>query len=411
MNKNIIVWSLYDFANSIVMIVFLLYFSQWLVVDIGKPDWWYNLTLILSSVMFILTAPLLARRLDISGAKLKGVRIFSSLIAVCYVGTALSMLYLSAIPVFAVVFFTLAMYMYLISFIYYTPMLNDLCHEGNRGWISGLGHGANYLGSVFGLLVTLPFATGAIYLFGAPGRAQTLLPAVALFIIFALPLLISYKSPRAIPSPTTNGLAGGYKDVWETTKRIFSIRNLAFLFLGYFLFSDALLTFSNNFPIFLEKVFLISDDVKAYLMAGILTLSAVGAVVMGKVADKKGSRKTLMAILLLWFIIFPVIAFAPTFKMAAVIMVFAGFFFGPVWAISRAMVSEYAPREIEASSFGFYIVAERFATFIGPIVWSIVLAGTASQGTISYSYAIVSMGILILISFFCVKKIKPVFGL
>ena len=46
MRKNIFLWALYDFANSIIMIVFLFYFSQWLVVDSGKPDWWYNATLI-----------------------------------------------------------------------------------------------------------------------------------------------------------------------------------------------------------------------------------------------------------------------------------------------------------------------------------------------------------------------------
>ena len=32
MKRNILLWSLYDFANSIVMIVFLLYFAQWPLV-------------------------------------------------------------------------------------------------------------------------------------------------------------------------------------------------------------------------------------------------------------------------------------------------------------------------------------------------------------------------------------------
>ena len=41
--KNIFFWTLYDFANSIVAIVFFLYFSQWLVVDKGVPDFWYNM--------------------------------------------------------------------------------------------------------------------------------------------------------------------------------------------------------------------------------------------------------------------------------------------------------------------------------------------------------------------------------
>ena len=35
--KNIFLWTLYDFANSIVMIVFFLYFSQWLVIEKNVP--------------------------------------------------------------------------------------------------------------------------------------------------------------------------------------------------------------------------------------------------------------------------------------------------------------------------------------------------------------------------------------
>ena len=38
--KNIALWTLYDFANSIVVVVFFLYFSQWLVVDKGVSDFW-----------------------------------------------------------------------------------------------------------------------------------------------------------------------------------------------------------------------------------------------------------------------------------------------------------------------------------------------------------------------------------
>ncbi len=92
--------------------------------------------------------------------------------------------------------------------------------------------------------------------------------------------------------------------------------------------------------------------------------------------------------------------------MLVVCALISGIFFGPVWYVTRAMVAENTPREIEASSFGFYILAERFATFIGPIIWSLILAGTVSSGTMSYSYAILGMAVLIFISIFFVWKVK-----
>jgi UMF1 family MFS transporter len=405
MKKNILLWSLYDFANSIIMIAFLFYFSQWLVVDSGKPDWWYNATLIISSAIFIVVAPFLARRLDGSGKKLQGLRIWSIILSAFYCLTAAVMLFAPSYPLLATVFFTLSMASYLTSFLYYTPMMNDLSTSVDRGWISGLGNGANYIGQVFGVLVTIPFATGAIYLFGAPGRAQTLFPAILLFALCALPLLLWYKEPSFASASTL--ASTGLGDLWGTLKKIISVRNLLLLFIAYFLFSDALLTFSNNLPIFLEKVFGVSDSVKSYLTAGALLMSAIGSFIIGKLSDSVGHKKTLLFILVSWVILFSLIVVVKSFVHVSIVFLVAGLFFGPTWAVSRALVADNTPREIEASSFGLYIVAERFATLIGPIVWSVILTATASQGTVSYSYAIVSMGALVLISLFFVRKIRP----
>ncbi len=406
MKKNIFLWSLYDFANSIIMIVFLFYFSQWLVVDNGKPDWWYNATLIGSSLLFILTAPIAGQRLDVTGRKLAGVRVTSVIMLIFYLSTALVMLFTPSQALLATALFTLAMYFYLMSFVYYTPMINNLSTDINRGWVSGLGIGANYIGQVFGLLITLPFATGAIKLFGAPGRAQTLIPAIILFIIFALPMLLKYKEATAGKVITKMSISDEYAKVFQTIKTVFSIRNLSLLFIAYFLFSDALLTFANNFPIFLERVFSATDSVKTYITAGILTFSAVGSLIFGKMADKKGTKFTLSSILIFWIVFFPILAFAPSLTVAIAICLVAGLFYGATWGVSRAMVSELTPREIEARSFSFYTLAERFATFIGPITWSVILVATVESGKTSYSYAIAGMGVLVLFGLLVLRKIK-----
>jgi hypothetical protein len=64
------------------------------------------------------------------------------------------------------------------------------------GKVSGIGEAGNLLGEVFGLLITLPLASGAVYLFGEAGRAQTFLPATVLFFILALPMLLFFKLPK-----------------------------------------------------------------------------------------------------------------------------------------------------------------------------------------------------------------------
>ncbi|MEK7132382.1 MAG: MFS transporter [Patescibacteria group bacterium] len=406
MKKNVFLWSLYDFANSIIMIVFLFYFSQWLVVDQGKPDWWYNASLVLSSLFFIFTAPIVAERLDATKKKLVGVRLFSLLMVVFYLLTALITLFAPTLSFLATSCFTLALYCYLMSFVYYTPMITDVSTEKNRGWISGLGMGANSLGQVFGLLATLPFATGAIMTIGASGRAQTLLPAILLFVIFSAPLLLVYKEPVATNPPPRFNILSEYAKFFSILKKVFSIKNFLLFFIAYLLFTDALLTFSNNFPIFLEKVFAATDDVKTYLTAGILTLSGVGSIFFGKVSDKIGTKRTLFGLLTFWAVFFPVLAYAPSLGFAGAVCLLAGLFFGPVWGVSRAMVTQVAPKDAEARSFAFYTLAERFATFLGPIVWSTILAATANGDSLGYSYALVGMGGLVIIGLFFLKQVK-----
>ncbi|MDB5259329.1 MAG: hypothetical protein JWO73_537 [Candidatus Taylorbacteria bacterium] len=419
MKKNIFLWSLYDFANSIIMIVFLFYFSQWIVVDSGKPDWWYNATLVVSSILFILTAPSIGRRIDMTGNKISGLRWTTVITIGLYAVTTGITLFAPSQVLLAVILFTLALYFYLMSFVYYTPMMNDLSTEANRSQISGIGEGANYVGQVFGLLVTLPFATGSIYLFGTHGRVQALLPSLVLFALLALPMLIWYKEKHVEKDAEAFGEASGgsggagkislmneYRGIVAVMKRIFSIKNLFYLFVGYFLFSDALLTFSNNFPIFLEKVHGVSDAAKTYLSVGILLLAGVGSWAVGKIADWKGKKPVMIFLLASWCIILPLIAFVHSFTLLVIICLAGGFIFGPVWGVSRAMVADYTPPDMAASSFSFYIIAERFATFIGPIAWSVVLASTASSGKASYSYGLISLAVLVFVGLLFTMKIK-----
>ena len=403
MNRNIFYWALYDFANSIIMIVFIFYFSQWIVIDSERPDWWYNIILIVSSMVFIVTTPWLARRLDITRKKLPGLRLTSFLMIVAHLAVAWVVLFMPQHVFLAAALFTIGASTCLLSYVYYTPMINDLATSENKSFVSGLGMGANYVGQVLGILAVLPFATGAWHLFGSPGRGQTLLPSVLLFALLSLPMLLKYREPfHQVPE----GVQTRASSFMRTLRQIAAIPGLLLLIIAYFFFSDALLTFANNFPIYLEKVYAASDTVKTYLTAGILTSSAVGSVVIGWLADKKGKQNTLAVLLLSWSILFVAVAFVSSFGVVVILTLLAGFLYGPTWGVSRALIGDLTPRSIEASSFSLYTLAERFATFIGPITWSVVLALTAHQGVASYRYAILSMGALVVVGLFLVLRMR-----
>lgn len=385
--KFLALWSLYDFANSIVMITFLFYFSQWLVIDQGKPGWWYNAALIASSVLFIIVAPVMSRAIDATGNKITGLRIWSAVTFVTFLSVAMIAQFAPALALLATVLYAFAMFAYLMCFLYFTPMLNDIAPQEKMAYVSGIGQSANGIGQVVGLLLSIPFAT-SISLFGDPSRAATLLPATLLFAILALPLSTMYKETAALRVVTSASIK-------ETISAIYAHKPLLYVLLSYFLFSDALLTFANNFPLFLEVVHKVSDTSKSLLTASILLFGAIGAVVIGKLADRYGRMKTLQYLLGVWFVIFMLFGTVDSFAILVPIFLFAGFLFGPIWSVSRAIVGELAPPHLVASSYSYYVLAERFATFIGPIVWSIVIT-QFSDSSMGYQMAMIAMGLLII---------------
>ncbi|MDP2629602.1 MAG: MFS transporter [Candidatus Harrisonbacteria bacterium] len=401
MKKKIAYWALYDFANSLVLISFLFYFSQWLVINQGRPAWWYNSSLILSSALFILTAPFVSRLIDRSGKKIGGLRFWTTISFISFAAVALIAMLSDNFDLLATVLYTIANYAYTVCFLYFTPMLNDLSNDENRSRVSGIGQGANAIGQVLGLLITLPFVNGAITLFGEAGRAQALLPAAALFLIFSLPIMILYKEEDgAIPKVIT-----AIASPIASLKKVFSYKTMALLLIAYFLFSDALLTFANNFPLYLETLHGASDSLKAGLTMAILVLSGIGAVIFGRIADKRGEFKTLKLILLLWALLFPIMAFLPNLKALIPVFVVAGIIFGPVWGISRSLVGRYALKGFVASSYSYYVVAERFATFIGPAIWSLALI-SFGEGPAGYRAALLAMSGLLILGLIALSRIK-----
>jgi UMF1 family MFS transporter len=402
MKKNIFLWSLYDFANSIVMMAFLFYFSQWLVIDHSKPAWWYNAALIISSALFILTAPIVSKKIDTTKIKIVGLRFWTYLTFIGYLTVSLLVMLTNGLEISATILFTFATYTYLVCFLYYTPMLSDLSNKENRSWRSGIGQGANSIGQVVGILITLPFVNG-ITLFGDPGRAQALFPATIIFGLLALPMLLFYREEKSVLLENSSNI--NQVNIIALFKSVFSYKPLAFLLLAYFLFSDALLTFANNFALYLETVHGASDTVKSMLTAGILILAAVGSVIFGKIADKKGNLKILKFVIVAWCFLFLSMALITDFKVLIPIFLLAGILFGPVWGISRALVGELTPSHLVASSYSYYVVAERFATFVGPAIWSIALIAMG-EGVQGYQTAFICLTILLVVSLFALKKIK-----
>ncbi len=383
--KKVFLWSLFDFANSIVFINFLLYFSQWLVLEGGLSDFWYNATFAISTILLFFTAPLLAAYTDKFGNR-------KSFLNWATIGTALSYA-LSAL--FAIkglniamvaIFFILGQYSYQLSFVFYNPLIEELSDKTHRGRVSGIGQFSNAIGQVVGLAIMLPLAGGS--------RLVPLLPSVGIFVLLAIPFMVFYKENPREGIPTKERVK--VSDFYKRLIPFFSLSIATPLLFAFFFYNDALVTVTNNYSIYMQKVFEIPDSKKSLLLMLIVVMNAFGGLFSGWLGDKIGLEKTLKTILIFWVIALPIIAITSNMSLFIVLTAILGLLIGAMWAVSRAYMSLLLAKEDLGYGFSFYTILERFSTFVGPLTWGAIISilGTDS-GT--YRIAIGSMTLFVVI--------------
>ncbi len=405
--KNIFLWALYDFANSIAVIVFFLYFSQWLIIEKGVADIWYNLIFVCSTALLLFTAPVLGNIADKVGVRMPYLIILTMLQFLALLGVCILAVFVPSSVTsvtLAAVLFLLANYFYQFQFVFYTPLLKEIALEKRLGFVSGLGQSFNWLGQIVGLLITLPLAAGSIIFMGSSLRAQTFLPATLIFFVLSLPMLILFKESNK-PKEIKINLGSEYKDYLKNFKSLIKNPGLGKFLLGYFFFNDAMITATNNFPIYLQQVFKVDDKTKSYLLMGILLTSAIGAFLTGWVSDKIGLKKALMLILGSWIVIFPSMASITVFNYFIAISIILGFMFGATWAVTRAVMVYLTPYERLNHGFSYYTMAERCSTLVGPLAWGLITSLLVSTGELRYRVAMASMVVFVLIGLIIVESI------
>ncbi|MCC6324002.1 MFS transporter [Candidatus Nomurabacteria bacterium] len=401
MNKRkLFLWSLYDFANSIVFINFLLYFAQWIVIDGGLSDFWYNAIFAIATVLLFLSAPILAAYTDRHGGRKFFLNISTVGTFISY-GMAALLASIGGANIFVVaLLFLLGQYFYQLSFVFYNPMLAEIADKEHRSRASGIGQLANACGQAVGILITLPF----VY-----SRTAPLLPAVGVFFALALPMMIFFKEDklreRKVSMQTIKSETADFR---KKAMAFFAASIATPVLVAFFFFNDALITISNNYSIYMERVFAVPDMTKSILLLAIIVMSAVGGVVAGWLGDRIGLLKTLKIILFGWVITLPIIALAPNIIVFSIATIIVGLLLGSVFSTTRAYVSTLLSEEEMGYGFSFYTICERFATFVGPLTWGsmIGLMGTASS---SYRIVMGTMNVFIILGFIIlvIWKKKP----
>ncbi len=403
--KDILAWSLFDFANSsytllILSFVFPIYFREVIAGGSAMADFWWGLAVSISILIGGILSPIIGAIADYDTRKKQKFILFSCL---AIIGTAALYFVGSNMLVFGLFLFIITNVCFEIAQTLYDSFLLHVSTEETSGRISGLGWGLGYLGGVISLLLLRPLYENG-YAGGLESLYKLTFPLTALFFfLFALPSFIVLKENRQGKEKESifKLIKIGFSNVKRTLKEIKSHKKIAWFLLGFYLLNDALVTIFTFLPIYARTTIGMSFQEIIIIMLIVQLIGFPATVFFGWLSDKKDPRKILLFTIFVWALITLGMAISPSKVGFYIAAIPAGFVIGSSQAVARSWFSKLIPKEKASEFFGFNGFASKVAATTGPLLFGIVSMVTASQ-----RMAILTILPYFVISFFIFFKLK-----
>jgi len=407
--KKLFSWLVYDFGNSIFMTAISgLFLAQWLILDNKLPDIWYGAGFSIATICVLISSPYFGAWSDKIGKRMPFLK--WTTIALFVFNGLIAFVALSNLPMIQRAFIVLGLsiivqYLYQMSLIFYNSLLKEISTEKNRGKISGIGEAFNDLGWIFGSVILLPFANGAITLIGAPGRHQVFLPAFIISALLMLPMLFLFKEhPQVADNCTQESVS---KKTMEGIKKLFNTNKNVGVFLVAFSFiSDIILTLTLYFAIVMDALYKINDNTKTLILGINLICMLIFGYVFGRLADRFGHKLILIISCVLLIGIMTVFFFSSSMTVLYLMALIAGAGGGGYYVVSRSFMIKISPQNQLGEYFGFYSTFARVSSVIAPLVWGVITLLLRNYLVLKYQVAGMVMVFLLVLGTILMGRVK-----
>jgi MFS transporter, UMF1 family len=330
----------------------------------------------------------------------------------CYIGVAAtcSLFFLQeGWHLFGAFIFILANLSYGASIVFYNAYLPDITTEDRRDKVSSRGFAFGYLGGGLLLAVNLAMVQGASS-FGISKLMAVRLSLLSAgvwwggFAIFTFLFLKKRPAPRKLP-PNRSYLSIGFTEFFSTFRELLRLRHTLRYLIGYLIYNDGIQTVIGAAGVFLGQELFRSRGLEtppSFLLSIFLMVQFVaffGALLFEQIARLAGTKNAIIVSLVIWSgIVIYAYSQLSTMKEAWIMAGLIAIVLGGSQALSRSLFSRMIPQGREASFFGLYEVSERGTSWMGPLVFSIVVARTGSyrQALLSLIFFFV-VGLVILL--------------
>jgi len=368
------VWYLFDVGNSayaavVILAIYAAYFKEHVVGGV-EGSWLWGLSVGIAMLVVALIAPVLGVIADFAGSKKRFLLVFTALS--CTATASLFFVEKGDI-LLGMVLFILAEIGYRGGQVFYNALLPEIADREDFGRVSGYGWAIGLLGGIVCLFLVL----GLVMSSEGTWMVRFSLVITALyFALFASPLFLWLEEKakhREMPAGETY-LSIAINRLRETFVSVREYREFLKYIVAFLIYNDGILMMINFAAIFGAVMFGLDQQQIITFMILIQVTSVVGAFFSGWLTDFISAKRTLVIFLMLMIASVVGLFFNETVRGFYIIGGAAGLALSSVQAVSRAMVGKLSPPGRSAEFYGFFAVAGRTSSFIGPAVYGWVAA-------------------------------------
>ncbi|MDO8566440.1 MAG: MFS transporter [Candidatus Moranbacteria bacterium] len=404
-------WYLYDFANSFASSVVIFYFPL-LLLRGGASDTWIGLATAISTVILLIFYPGLGRRADESQKRRMKYMIFSSvsMLLALYAMGIITNVYAEHYTFFLLFLLCLLYIVFQVSFqgsyVFYTAFMQNFRDTGhNKDRVSSLGMGLGQLGNAVSIGIMGAFVVNSsLMLFGVNGNSLALILGATIFIVLAIPFLIQKVGDADVSRVKE---AEKRFTFGEFIKKVFKNKKLFFYLLGYMFVADSIATLQIYMTLYLKNVFGFTERMSS--LGGVISLSMlfVTCMLVGGWAHKIIGKNRMLTlggtVYICAFILFGLAPNVPLYGYLS--LSFAGIAYGLFFPLARSLYSDIVPKESQAEYFSSFVIFERAATVIGPVVWVTVFELLGAY-PVEYRYRanVMALALTAMLGLYFIKK-------
>jgi UMF1 family MFS transporter len=382
-------WAWYDWANStyfttVVTAVFPAFYATYAAAGLepAQATARFGAITTASVALIAIVSPILGAIADISGIKK---RLLFGFMLVGVASCAAMVFIERGGWVFASILFVIGNIGVSGTTVFYDSLLPHVARPDEVDRVSSAGYALGYLGGGVLLLLNLAWILQPQTFGFADAAAATKASFVSVavwWLGFSIPLMRRVPEPPVVLDAGERAgdsvLSTAFGRIGRTFREIRHYRQAFLLFVAMLLYQDGIQTIIRMASVYGAEIGIDQNaQIAAFVMVQFLGIPF--AFLFGSLGARIGTKRALFIALAVYTLTSILGYFLTTVVHFFILAGLVATVQGGAQALSRAMFSRLIPVNKASEFFGFYAVAERFATVLGPLVFTLSVAITGSS--------------------------------